>query len=114
MMPARAWPLVIVFLSGTMFPATSAAGSGWTEAARILEVQANEHGRFLVRLDVERNASGCRETQWFFREYFGVGTTQMLDALLSAMRAKAAVRVYVTGNCHLQGYAEISAVAVAG
>lgn len=110
----RLWPVVIVVLTGLMFHGPARAGSGWTEAARILELQANEHGRFLLRLDVERNASGCRETQWFFREYFGVGTTQMLDALLSAMRSKSAVRVFVTGNCHLQGYAEISAVAVAG
>jgi hypothetical protein len=87
------------------------AGSGWTESARIGEIQSDDFGRLVIRLELGSNPSGCREGAWFIREP-GPATAQILDVLLAAVRAGRPVRVYVSGICHLKGYAEISAVSL--
>jgi hypothetical protein len=88
------------------------ADSGWTESARIGEIQSDDFGRLVLRLELGSNPSGCRESAWFIREP-GAATAQILDVLLTAVRAGRPVRVYVNGVCHLKGYAEISAVSLA-
>jgi hypothetical protein len=88
------------------------AGSGWTESARIGEIQSDDFGRLVIRLELGSNPSGCREGGWFIREP-GPATAQILEVLLTAVRAGRPVRVYVSGVCHLKGYAEISAVSLA-
>lgn len=88
------------------------AGAGWTDTARIGEIQSDDFGRLLLRLELGSNPSGCREAAWFIREA-GPATAQILDVLLAAVRAGRPVRVYVSGICHLKGYADFSAVSLA-
>jgi len=87
------------------------AGAGWTASGRILELQSNEFGRILLRLETSTNPSGCRDAQLFYREKSG-GTQQMLELLLAAVRTGKPVSVHVSGLCHLKGYSEISAVSI--
>lgn len=87
------------------------AGAGWTASGRIAELQSNEFGRILLRVEVGSNPSGCRDGAWFYREGSNA-TQQMLDVLLTALRAQRPVSLYVTGLCHLKGYSEISAVSI--
>jgi hypothetical protein len=103
--------LAVLALSCAFASANVHGAAGWTGQGRIAEVQVNEFGRILVRLDAGGNPSGCRESAWFYRENSG-GTDQMLEMLLAAVQAGRPVAVYVTGLCHLKGYSEISAVAL--
>lgn len=107
-------PLLLPFLVVLCLVAAGAAqaGSGWTDSARVGEIQSDDFGRLLLRLDVGSNPSGCRESAWFIREP-GQATAQILDVLLEAVRSGRSVRVYVSGICHLKGYAEFSAVSLA-
>lgn len=88
------------------------AGSGWSEAGRLAELQADDVGRLLFRLEVAGNPSGCREAQWFYRDP-GAATAQMLEILLAGARTGRPLRAWVTGSCNLRGHAEISAVSLA-
>jgi hypothetical protein len=101
--------LLGIALFGTAHAAL--AGAGWTASGRILELQGNEFGRILLRLETSANPSGCRDNQWFYREKSG-GTEQMLELLLTALRSGKPVSVHVSGLCHLKGYSEISAVSI--
>ena len=88
------------------------AGSGWTSYGQILELQPTTAGRFLLRMHPASNPSGCRDEDWFYRDYTGMGVELMFHALLGAVTNGIPVRLYVTGNCDLNGYAEISAAGV--
>jgi hypothetical protein len=89
------------------------ASAGWTSYGRVLELQPTTAGRFLVRLDVGSNPSGCRNENWFYRDYTGSGAEFMFHALLGAATSNLAARVYVTGRCDLNGYSEISSASIA-
>jgi len=86
------------------------ADAGWTDRARVAELQATIHGRFLLRLEGPDNPSGCRRGEWFYRDQRGPGSQQMFRLLLSAAERRSQVRVYVTGVCDLDGFSEISRV----
>ncbi len=98
--------LMFLFL---LLPSQLLAEAGWTEAAQILSLEANLHGRILVELDVKDNPSGCKEKRLFFRESFGEGSANMYTLLLEAASNRQRVKLRVTGRCHLKGYSEISA-----
>jgi hypothetical protein len=89
------------------------AGAGWTAYGRVLELQPTTAGRFLVRLEVASNPSGCRNEQWFYRDYTGLGVELLFHALLGAATSNLSARVFVTGSCDLNGYSEISSAAIA-
>jgi hypothetical protein len=89
------------------------AGAGWTSYGRVLELQPTTAGRFLVRLDGVSNPSGCRDEDWFYRDYTSGEVEMMFHALLGAITSNLSARVYVTGRCDLNGYAEISSAGVA-
>jgi hypothetical protein len=96
-----------------LLPADAWAGAGWTSYGRVLELQPTTAGRFLVRLDLRSNPSGCRDESWFYRDYTGSGVELMFHALLGAATSNLAARVYVTGRCDLHGYSEISSAGIA-
>lgn len=93
---ARSWP--------------AGAEAGWTEPARVLSLETNIFGRTLVELDLKNDPSGCRAKGLFYRETTGDGSANILQVLLEAASNRLAVRLRVTGICHLKGYAEFSAV----
>lgn len=93
-------------------PLPALAEAGWTEPAKILELQTNIFGRTVVELDLRKNPSNCKEQSLFFRESTGDSSTQMLSVLLEAAANGLRVKLRVSGSCHLKGYAEFNAVAL--
>jgi hypothetical protein len=93
-------------------PNVWAGVSGWTVPVAIVALEANQQGRFTLRLNLEKSASGCRSPDGFYADYGRAGSELMyrttLDALLHARR----VQLFVTGACDLDGYSEISSVRI--
>ncbi len=104
--------MMIVAL-GFMLTGTNAWGAaGWTSYGRVVELNPTTFGRFLVKIDASSNPSGCRNKQWFYRNYTGTGADHMFRALLGAVTNGKNVRVYVTGGCDVDGYSEISSASI--
>ncbi|UCH48630.1 MAG: hypothetical protein JSU95_02165 [Betaproteobacteria bacterium] len=102
--------LAVLFFFG--FSLAAIAGAGWTDFAPVAELRPTSQVRYVVRLKVSENPSGCRTEEFFFQDYTASGSRQMFRALLSAVEHRKDVRVYVTGRCNLDGYSEISAVSI--
>lgn len=88
------------------------AVAGWTDYGSVTELRPTSNGRYLVVLNVDENPSGCKNDETFYQDYGFPGSKQMFDTLLEAVVAGKKVRVYVTGKCELNGYAEISSVGI--
>jgi len=88
------------------------AGAGWTEYSRLAELVATSKHYYRFRLELNRNPSGCRDKTWFYQDYTAAGADKIFDALLEALKSGIRVRVYVTGVCNLDGYAEISSLGI--
>ena len=103
-------------LIGVLYLAMSGGAAwstaGWTSYGSVVELNPTNAGRFLVRLDVATNPSGCKDKQWFYLDYKDTGTELMFQALLSALTTGQKVRLHVTGSCDLNGYSEVSSVSV--
>jgi hypothetical protein len=95
-----------------LLPTSLLAGSGWTGFAPVVELTPTAQYRYIVRIDVSENPSGCRNAEYFFQDYSAAGSDQMFRTLLSAVEAGMYVRVYVTGKCDLDGNSEISSVSI--
>ncbi len=110
--PSR-WRVGLALAAGVaLWPAAAPAGAGWTGTGVVLELRATVHGRFLVRIDVPDNPSGCRNEEWFYRDLGAPGARQIFDVLRDALAGASPARVYVTGRCDLEGFSEISAASV--
>jgi hypothetical protein len=110
MISRSVWVLLVV-LSFGVSPA-AIAGAGWTDFAPVAELRPTSQVRYILRLKVSENPSGCRNEEFFFQDYTASGSRQMFRALLSAVEYRKDVRVYVTGRCNIDGYSEISAVSI--
>ena len=86
--------------------------SGWTDYGSVVELTPTSHGRYLVKLNVSDNASGCRNKTTFYQDYNIPGAREMFATLLEATVTGKSVRVFVTGVCELNGYSEISSVSI--
>ena len=93
-------------------PITAYSVSGWTDYVPVAELTPSTQGRFLVKLKVSENPSGCKNKEIFYQDYSIPGSQQMFDTLLKALESGKKVRVHVTGKCELNGYSEISSVAI--
>lgn len=96
----------------SMLSFTATANSGWTGYGYVIELNPTIHHRFKVHLDVKANESSCREKQWFYQDYNASGAREMYLALLEAVVSNKTVRVYVTGRCDINEFAEISEVGI--
>jgi hypothetical protein len=88
------------------------AAAGWTGYASIAELTPTSHGRYLVKLKSTDNPSDCKDKTTFYQDYSTPASRLMYNTLLEAVAYKKQVRVYVTGKCELNGYSEISSVAI--
>ena len=97
-----------------MFLATnvSAGEAGWTQPAGITALEANQQGRFTLRLNLNKSASGCRSADGFYADYGRDGSELMYQTALEALSNQRRVQVYVTGGCDLDGYSAISSVRI--
>jgi hypothetical protein len=96
----------------TTLPFHLQAVSGWTDYGTVAELTPTIHHRYLVRLNISANPSGCKDKATFYQDYAKTGADQMFDTLLQAVASNKQVRVFVTGNCELNGYSEISSVTI--
>lgn len=87
--------------------------SGWSDYTTVAELTPSSQQRYTVRLQLNDNPSGCRSKDTFYQDYTTPGAEQMFRTLLEAVVSGKPVRVYVTGRCELNGYAEISSVSIA-
>jgi len=106
-------PAALVLTAGVVASAAASADSGWTAPGRIVGLTVETPARFELGLDVESNPSRCRDAQHFYRGTLDAASSRMFDLLLAAYRDGRPVRVYVTGVCDINGFAEISKVGVA-
>jgi hypothetical protein len=102
------WLIGVICL--TLISAEAWPAAGWTSYGAVIELSPTTSGRFLVKLNVVSNPSGCKNKQWFYCDYIGTGADHMFRALLIAVTSGKKERVYVTGSCDLDGNSEISSV----
>ena len=102
---------IALLLFGSSLASPLLARAGWTDYARVGELVATGRHYYELRLAVD-NPSGCREDHWYYRDYDAPGATQMLEILLEAIESDLRVRLYVTGVCNINGYAEFSSVGI--
>jgi len=88
------------------------AGAGWTNYATVAELVPSNRHYYTVRLPVKENPSGCKNKTWFYVDYGLPGSNEIFQVLLEGVKSGVQIRLYVTGKCNLDGYAEISAVSV--
>jgi len=91
---------------------SSLANPGWTSYGYVIELVPTIHHRFKVNIDVKGNKSPCKDKQWFYQDYAKAGAKEMYLALLEAVSSNKLVRVYVTGRCNINEYAEISSIGI--
>lgn len=89
-----------------------AGEAGWTEAVAIAYLEANQQGRFILRLNMQKDRSGCRGVDSFYADYGYDGSELMYETALLALQNRLRVQVYVTGGCDLDGNSAISSVRI--
>ena len=94
-------------------PTAVFAVSGWTDTVPVVELTPTTQLRYLVKLKVSSNPSGCKNKDTFYQDYSAFGSDKMFLVLLEAVSSRKNVRVYVTGKCELNGYSEISSISIA-
>lgn len=103
---------VVVLLVAFAAVSVARAAAGWSEYASVAEITPTSQERYQFRLNLAKNTSGCKSPDTFYQDYDSVGSDRMYNLLLQALTDDKKVRVYVTGRCELNGYAEISAVSL--
>jgi len=88
------------------------AGSGWTKYATVMELTPTGQMRYIVKLDLNGNPSGCKVGNTFYQDYGAIGADKMFRVLLEALNTGKRVRLFVSGTCELNGYAEFSSVSI--
>lgn len=78
----------------------------------MVSLDANQLGRFVLRLDLDKNVSGCRSMNGFYADYVRPRSKLMYKTVLDALQHKRQIQVYVTGGCDLNGNSAISSVRV--
>lgn len=106
------WAAMLLAVLSLAVVSSARADAGWTDLGHVLELTPGIQGRYVVKIGVTQNQSGCREKQMFYQDYSDRGADQMYRALLEALSAGKQVRVFVTGGCELNGHAQISSVTV--
>ena len=94
------------------FPSVLHAAAGWTDYGQIAELLPTSRHYYEVKLQVDKNPSGCVKSFWFYQDYETKGADKMFDTLLKGVESGKRVRVYVTGKCNVNGYSEFTAVGI--
>ena len=103
------WAMAVSIFLAANVPAGEA---GWTQPASIMGLEANQQGRFTLRLNLNKSASGCRSVDGFYADYGRDGSELMYQTGREALSNQRRVQVYVTGGCDLDGYSAISSVRI--
>lgn len=103
---------IVTFSLLVALPGIANAGAGWTDYVSVSELTVTGSKQYLVRLTVQKNPSGCKSSDTFFLDQDAFGAEMMFALLQDAVVYNKNVRVFVTGGCELNGYAEISRVSI--
>jgi len=103
---------LLVVLSMIVLPPLVKAEAGWTDYAGIAELVPTARRYYEVHLQVKQNPSGCRNSTWFYQDYDLTGSDKIFATLLEALQSGKRVRLYVTGKCNVNGYADFTAVGI--
>jgi len=95
-----------------MLSTAAAADAGWIDDTEVVELIPTGRHYYELHLTAKNNSSGCREKNWFYINYDTPGADKMFDLFVDSITKALHLKVYVTGVCNLNGYAEISAVSV--
>lgn len=101
--------IVICFFA---LPRHGFAEAGWTDYGHITELVPTARHYYEVRLEIEKNPGRCRKKTWFYQDYGLTAADKMFATLLEGLQNGKKVRVYVTGKCNINGYAEFTAVGI--
>lgn len=101
---------MLITVLGIVCANTAHARAGWTDFVRVAELVPTSRHYYEVRLPVKDNPSGCDEENWFYLNYEAPGSAQMFAVLLEAIQSDIHLRVYVSGVCNINGYAEITSI----
>jgi hypothetical protein len=106
--------IIFIVLAACTLTLSSHVGAtaGWTDYVRVAELVPTSRHYYTVRLPVKENPSGCKNKTWFYQDYGLPGSVEMFQVLLEGVKSGIQIRLYVTGKCNIDGYAEISAVSV--
>lgn len=104
--------LYLVGISMVVLPSLVKAEAGWTDYAEIVELVPTARPYYEIHLQVKQNPSGCRNSSWFYQDYDLTGSDKMFATLLEALQSGKRVRLYVTGKCNVNGYADFTAVGI--
>jgi hypothetical protein len=88
------------------------ADAGWTDTVELVELIPTGRHYYELQLAGKNNPSGCREKGWYYINYDAPGADKMFDLFVDSLKAELRLKVYVTGVCNFNGYAEISSVSV--
>ena len=105
-------PAIFAAIGAMLFSQFVHARSGWTDYVTVAELVPTARHYYEVRLPVRNNPSGCSEKAWFYQNYDSPGSEQMFNILLEGVARDIRLRVYVTGVCNINGYAEFSSISV--
>jgi hypothetical protein len=89
-----------------------AGEASWSKHTTVVELTPTGQQRYEFRLNLTESPAGCKNPDTFYQDYDAVGSERMYNLLLHALTDDKEVRVYATGRCELNGYAEISAVSI--
>lgn len=106
-MPKLISTLLLFSIAGSVH-----AGAGWTDYATVTEFVATSQQYYYFKLPVKENPSGCKDKTGFYQDYGTKGSDSMFTSMLEGIKPGLRIRVYVTGNCNLDGYSEISSVSL--
>jgi hypothetical protein len=90
----------------------AAADAGWTDDVEVVELIPTARHYFELQLAGKNNSSGCREKDRYYINYDAPGADKMFDLFVASIKTELHLKVYVTGICNFNGYAEISSVGV--
>lgn len=103
---------VLMVVWALLFPQFALASAGWTDYVTVAELVPTDRHYYEFRLAVKKNPSGCKSKSWFYKNYESRGADKMFAALLEGIKSGIKLRVYVTGNCNINGYSEISSISI--
>ena len=106
----KRWISMTIGLFAAMLAASAQAGAGWTDYVTVIELVPTGRHYYEIELQGSKNPSGCREEYRYYLNYDAPGAELMFDLFVDSIQSKLRLRVYVTGVCNLNGYAEISSV----
>jgi len=103
---------IVSGICALLLSTVAVADAGWTDEVEVVELIPTGRHYFELRLAGKNNPSGCRAKGWYYINYDAPGADKMFDLFVDSLKTELRLKVYLTGVCNFNGYAEISSVSV--